>query len=43
MKFYYDKQSFLFGNSRGKNWAEDQCRWYLITNQTQLIFNEKFN
>lgn len=28
MKFYYDKHSFLFGNSRGKNWAEDQCRWW---------------
>lgn len=28
MKFYYDKSSYLFGSSRGRNWAEDQCRWY---------------
>ena len=28
MKFYYDKKSFLFGSSRGRNWAEDQCRWW---------------
>ena len=28
MKFYYDKNTFLFGSSRGKNWAEDQCRWW---------------
>jgi hypothetical protein len=27
MKFYYDKSSYLFGSSRGRNWAEDQCRW----------------
>ena len=30
MKFYYDKSSYLFGSSRGRNWAEDQCRWYLL-------------
>ena len=28
MKFFYDKNSYLLGNSRGKNWAEDQCRWW---------------
>jgi hypothetical protein len=30
MKFYYDKKSYLFGSSRGRNWPEDQCRWYFI-------------
>jgi hypothetical protein len=28
MKFYYDKKSYFLGNSRGKNWADDQCRWW---------------
>jgi AMOP domain len=28
MKFYYDKKSYLFGSSRGRNWPEDQCRWW---------------
>ncbi len=27
MDIYWDKQWIVLGNSRGKSWMEDQCRW----------------
>lgn len=28
MDDYYDREKILLGNSRGRNWMEDQCRWW---------------
>ncbi|KAI3389375.1 hypothetical protein SNEBB_001005 [Seison nebaliae] len=28
MEIYFDKQSRVLGNARGKHWGEDQCRWW---------------
>lgn len=28
MDILYDRHKILFGSSRGRNWMEDQCRWW---------------
>lgn len=28
MDILYDREKILFGSSRGRNWVEDQCRWW---------------